>query len=132
MRRSFLVGIMMTFAMPWMASADDVGVTFVQPADGASVGREVHVVMAVHGMEVRPAGELVPGTGHHHLIIDGGPVPKGETVPKDARHLHFGKGQTEATIHLTPGEHTLTIQFADGYHHSYGPALSRTITVHVK
>ena len=53
-------------------------------------------------------------------------------VPADATHLHFGKGQTETMLKLTPGKHTLTLQFADGAHQSYGPDLSSTITVEVK
>ena len=72
------------------------------------------------------------GTGHHHLIIDGHPVEAGKAVPADATHLHFGKGQTETTLKLAPGPHTLTLQFADGLHQSYGPEMSATITVTVK
>lgn len=108
------------------------GVSFEEPADGATVGRDVKVVMKVRGMEVRPAGKLIEGTGHHHLIIDGAYIPEGQVVPKDATHLHFGKGQTETVIHLTPGKHTLTLQFANGLHQSYGKKMSKTITVYVK
>jgi len=107
-------------------------VEFIQPQDGMDVGPNVKVVMDVHGMKVHKAGELIEGTGHHHLIIDGSFVPKGEVVGKDATHKHFGKAQTEAMIELTPGEHTLTLQFADGHHQSYGRNLSETIHVHVK
>jgi hypothetical protein len=107
-------------------------VYFVQPADGAEVGPNVHVIMGVRGMKVRPAGEFVKGTGHHHLIIDGSPLPQGKVVPKDDHHMHFGKGQTEADIRLSPGRHTLTLQFADGLHRSYGPALSSTVHITVK
>jgi len=107
-------------------------VAFTGPQDGASVGQDVKVVMDVHGMQVHKAGELIDGTGHHHLIIDGQFVPKGEVVGKDATHKHFGKGQTETTIHLMPGEHTLTLQFADGHHQSYGRDMSETIHLHVK
>jgi len=88
--------------------------------------------MGVRGMQVRPAGDIVEGAGHHHLIIDGAFVPKGGTVSKDATHRHFGKGQTEATIELSPGMHTLTLQFADGHHASYGKAMSETIHITVK
>lgn len=106
-------------------------VSFTEPADGATVTSPVHVVMAVEGLTVNPAGVLMPATGHHHLIVDGQPVPMGETVPKDATHIHFGKGDAETSLELTPGKHTLTLQFADGMHRSYGPDLSSTITVTV-
>ncbi|MCB1894334.1 MAG: DUF4399 domain-containing protein [Rhodocyclaceae bacterium] len=108
------------------------GVSFVSPADGARVPSEFKVEMAVDGMMVKPAGELVEGTGHHHLIIDGEAIAEGSPVPADDQHRHFGKGQTETTLTLAPGSHTLTLQFADGMHRSYGPAMSSTITVVVE
>lgn len=111
---------------------EDQGVFFLSPVNGATVGRSVKVEMGVKGMKVRKAGKLIEGTGHHHLIIDGSHVPKGVTVPKNRRHLHFGKGQTEATILLSPGEHVLTLQFANGHHQSYGRAWSKTVRVTVK
>ena len=107
-------------------------VHFVAPTDGATVPQTFKVEMGVTGMTVEPAGELNEGHGHHHLIVDGSAVAAGETVPADERHIHFGKGQTETTLTLPPGEHALTLQFADGLHRSYGPALSRTITVQVE
>jgi len=127
------LGIVMFLAAAGAAAHEaSVDVYFVAPKDGATVGQDVHVVMGVDGMQVQPAGKAVEGAGHHHLIVDGGPVPAGQVVPKDATHHHFGKGQTETTLHLAPGDHTLTLQFANGLHQSYGPAMSRTITVHVK
>jgi len=112
-------------------------VSFVQPVDGATVAGTFKVIMAVEGMKVHKAGEIIPGTGHHHLIIDGNGgedfyIPMHAVVVKNHTHLHFGKGQTETTLHLFPGKHTLTLQFADGHHKSYGRALSQTITVTVK
>jgi len=113
-------------------SAFAAGVSFVEPQDGEKVGQDVHIVMAVEGMSVHKAGDVIKKTGHHHLVIDGSFVPKGDTVVKDATHKHFGKGQTETILHLTPGEHTLTLQFADGHHQSYGKKMSQTIHVFVK
>lgn len=107
-------------------------VQFVEPADGAKVKSPLTVKFAVEGMTIRPAGEIVPDTGHHHLVIDGGPVPAGTVVPMDATHLHFGKGQTETTVELAPGAHELTMQFADGAHVSYGEPMSATVTVTVE
>ncbi|MGF6859283.1 DUF4399 domain-containing protein [Paraburkholderia sp. CI3] len=112
--------------------AQAAGVTFVQPADGATVTSPVHVVFGLDGMKIAPAGTLTDGTGHHHLLIDGKPLPKGEVVPATDKSLHFGKGQTETDLTLPPGDHTLTLQFGDGAHRSYGPEMSKTITVHVK
>ena len=106
-------------------------VFFKAPEDGASVKSPVKVEMGVEGMEVRPAGELVAGTGHHHILVNAEAMANGEVVPKDETHIHYGKGQTEAELELAPGEYTLTMQFADGMHRSYGPALSASIKVTV-
>ncbi len=114
-----------------MADGHMKGAYFISPQAQANLGTTVDIKMGIHGMKVRQAGELVAGTGHHHLIIDGGFVAKGEVVSKDAQHIHFGKGQTETSITLTPGKHTLTLQFADGFHQSYGEQASQTITVTV-
>lgn len=110
----------------------EAGVNFSTPADGAVVKSPLKVGFQVSGMEVRPAGDLSENTGHHHLIVDGAPIPAGTIVPKDATHMHYGKGQVEATVELTPGKHTLTMQFADGNHMSYGPDYAKTITVKVE
>ncbi|RYZ72141.1 MAG: DUF4399 domain-containing protein, partial [Proteobacteria bacterium] len=64
--------------------------------------------------------------------IDSPAVELGMVVPADATHIHYGKGQTEDKITLTPGKHTLTLQFANGAHLSYGPGLASTIEVTAK
>lgn len=109
-------------------------VFFVSPKDGATVPTKFRVKMGVEGIKIRVAGEAPDEitSGHHHLIIDGAAIPQGVPVPEDAKHLHFGKGQTETEVTLTPGDHTLTLQFADGAHRSFGDKLSATIKVHVK
>jgi len=106
-------------------------VFFTEPKDGAEVTSPVKLAFGVEGMEVKPAGEVVEGTGHHHVIIGPAGVPEGEVVPADKKHIHFGKGQTEAELELPPGEHKLTMQFADGSHTSYGEVMAATITITV-
>ncbi|MBC8721757.1 hypothetical protein OKW38_002949 [Paraburkholderia sp. MM5496-R1] len=128
----WLVGVAAAGLLAGSGVAQAEGVTFVQPADGATVTNPVHVVFGLDGMKIAPAGTLTDGTGHHHLLIDGKPLPKGEVVPATDKSLHFGKGQTETDLTLPPGDHTLTLQFGDGAHRSYGPEMSKTITVHVK
>jgi Domain of unknown function (DUF4399) len=105
---------------------------FVEPKNGATVGQEFKVAMGVKGMEIKPAGDPTPNSGHHHLLIDAKPVKKGDVIPADEQHKHFGKGQTETMVTLPPGKHRLQLQFADLAHKSYGPAMRATITVNVK
>jgi hypothetical protein len=118
-------------AEPTTAPAD-AKVMFTAPKNGETVPQKFKVKFAVKNLKVEKAGVAKSGAGHHHLIIDGTGEPSGSVVPKDATHMHFGDGQTETEITLPPGKHTLTLQFADGAHMSYGPALSQTITVNVK
>jgi hypothetical protein len=117
---------------------DGAKVSFTEPVNGAKIqgpladGKvAVPVKMSAEGITVKPAGQLEAGSGHHHIEIDVEPEPAGTVVPKDETHLHFGLGQTEAKLMLTPGEHTLHLQFADGIHRSYGPKLSDTIKITV-
>jgi len=109
-------------------------VFFVEPKDGATVATKFTVKMGLEGMKLKKAGEDVDNIleGHHHLVVDGKPVPQGQVVPTDATHLHFGKAQTEAELTLAPGKHTLTLQFADGAHRSFGDKMSQTIHITVK
>ena len=107
-------------------------VVFVEPKDGATVSQNFTAKFEVEGMKIANAGIMTPGTGHHHLIVDGAAIPKGKPVPTDATHIHFGKGQGETKLSLKPGAHTLTLQFADGSHLSYGEMMSQTIHITVK
>ncbi|MDQ7728939.1 DUF4399 domain-containing protein [Halomonas sp. SpR8] len=126
--RWLVVLFLVMLAMPAMAKE---GVDFVTPEDGAELSNPIQVEMGVSGMQIEPAGTMEEGTGHHHLIVDGGPIAEGEVIPADDTHIHFGGGQTSYELTLPPGEHTLTLQFADGAHRSYGADWSSTITVDV-
>ncbi len=107
-------------------------VWFVEPRDGATVTSPFKVVFGVRGMAVEPAGEIKPNAGHHHVLINLDSIPAGEPIPVNTWHMHFGKGQTEAEIRLPPGNYKLTMQFANGAHVSYGPAMAATIKITVK
>src|SRR5205085_4957536 len=78
------------------APVEGARVFFIEPATGSTVTSPVTIKMGVEGMTVAPAGTVSPGTGHHHLVIDGKPAALGEVVPADDTHIHYGKGQTEA------------------------------------
>lgn len=107
-------------------------VFFVNLQDGDKVTSPVKVKMGVEGMEVEPAGELSVAKGHHHIVIDGNFIEKGKAVPADKNHIHYGSGETDVEIALEKGTHTLTLQFADGLHQSYGKNWSSTITIEVE
>ena len=110
----------------------DKKVFFKNLNNGDTVVSPFVVEMGVHGLKIHPAGELKTGTGHHHIIIDKGFMKFGEIIPMDANHLHYGKGDTIASLTLTQGLHQLTLQFANGLHMSYGEQFSNTINVYVK
>src|SRR5579872_3432150 len=96
-------------------------VFFKNLKNGQTVKSPFKVEMGLEGMKLDTAGAIVAGTGHHHILIDAGDsIAAGTVVPKDSTHLHFGKAQSVTELTLPPGKHTLTLQFADGIHRSYG------------
>lgn len=132
MRKLFYVMSAVIFATACAtASQPKPRVFFVEPADGATVAQELKVVMGIEGMAIKLAGDMTPDTGHHHLLVDAPMIAEGEIVPVDKpeQYKHFGKGQTDTTIKLAPGKHTLTLQLADGAHRSFGERMRKTITV---
>ena len=113
----------------------DASVYIISPKDGAEVGRTFTVQFGLKGMGIAPAGTYKADTptGHHHLVIDGETPNLKIPFPKDATHLHFGGGQTETSLTLTPGKHTLQLVLADHNHIPHNPPLvSKKITVTVK
>ncbi|MBJ04795.1 MAG: rod shape-determining protein RodA [Flavobacteriales bacterium] len=107
-------------------------VFFKNISNGDTLDSPFVVEMGVVGMKIKPAGPLETGTGHHHIIIDKKHIDYGNIIPMDETHLHYGKGDSIATISLPSGDHTLTLQFANGVHMSYGEQYSNTITIYVK
>ena len=103
--------------------ADDAMVYIVSPADGATVTNPVTVVFGLRGYGVAPAGVGKDGTGHHHLLIDTPLPPLDQAIPNDENHRHFGAGQTEVTLELTPGPHSLQLLFGDFAHRPHDPPL---------
>ena len=90
----------------------------------------LQVRFGLDNMAVVRAGVDMPNSGHHHLLIDAPLPPFDEPIPNDENHLHFGAGQTEATITLTPGKHTLQLLLGDANHLPHDPPVfSRPITV---
>ena len=109
-------------------------VSILSPKNGATVGQDVTVRFGAKGIAIKPAGDTTPDSGHHHLLIDQNELPPLDApIPNDATHKHYGKAQTEDTIHLEPGTHTLQLDLGDAAHRQFDPPIvSKKVTVHVK
>jgi len=111
----------------------DAELYIISPQDGDTVTSPVTIRFGLKGMGVAPAGVDKPNTGHHHLLIDTDVPPLDAPVPNDANHKHFGGGQTEVTLDLAPGRHTLQLILGDIAHIPHDPpVMSRKITITVK
>lgn len=122
-------------------SNPDAKVYFVNLSDGDTVQSPVTVVFGLSGMGVAPAGTDKENTGHHHLLLDRPPLGEGEDgadelangLPADDNHMHFGGGQTEVTLDLSPGQHTLQLVLGDAGHVPHSPPIvSEVITITVE
>ena len=117
------------------APAANAEVYFIAPQDGAHVHGPVTVRFGLKGMGIAPAGVKFDNSGHHHLLVDTdfSELKLDAPLPATDKVLHFGKGQTETTLTLPPGKHTLELVFADYLHGSFDPPLhSKKITVTVE
>ena len=106
----------------------------ISPRDGDTVSSPVTVRFGLKGMGVAPAGIQMANTGHHHLLVDVTEAPaQNQPIAKDDTHLHFGGGQTEATIELKPGTHTLQLVVGDYLHVPFNPSIaSKPVKITVK
>ena len=109
-------------------------VYIVSPKDGAKVKSPVTVVFGLKGMGVAPAGIKFDNTGHHHLLVDSdAPADLSLALAANEKSLHFGKGQTETSLTLPPGKHTLQLILGDSLHIPLDPpVISKKITIVVE
>lgn len=120
-------------------AAENARVYFVNLEDGDTVTSPVTVVFGLENMGVAPAGTEREMTGHHHLLINRAPYGEAEDddmsmgVPADDNHVHFGGGQTQTTLDLPSGEHTLQLVLGDAFHVPHTmPVMSDVITITVE
>lgn len=115
----------------------DAEVYIIAPSDGATVSSPVTVRFGLRNMGVAPAGVEREATGHHHLLIDTeSPAPEqsmDQPIPANDHYRHFGGGQTETTLQLEPGTHTLQLLLGDHNHIPHEPAvISEPVTITVE
>lgn len=122
-----------TAASAQTTAPEGAKVYFISPKNGDEISGPVTVKFGLAGMGVAPAGVEKAKTGHHHLIIDTKVTDFDNPLPADDNHKHFGGGQTEATITLAPGKHTLQLLLGDHNHIPHKPAvMSEVISITVK
>jgi hypothetical protein len=122
-------------APPAAAVAGTRTVTILEPAEGATVtGSSVAVRLAVTGVPIVPAGDLTPGTGHHHLYLDADVTPPTQPVPTvPGSIVHMGNAASEFRFDsVQPGTHRLIAVVADGVHVPLQPWVVDTVTFTVR
>jgi len=130
---SGFIGVPIALADGRTASSDGAEVYIITPVDAEQVSSPVTIKFGLRGMDVAPAGTEKANTGHHHLIIDAPLPPFDEPVPADDNYRHFGGGQTEVTLDLGLGNHTLQLLLADHNHIPHEPVIhSGRIIINVK
>ncbi len=116
-----------------VAAAPGSKLYFINLKNGDTVGSPVLVQFGLSGMGVAPAGIEKAGTGHHHLLIDVDSIDLNVPIPNSDQLRHFGVGQTEVTLPMSPGKHTLQLLLADHNHIPHHPAvMSERITITVR
>jgi len=117
----------------FVLGASESKVYFINLEDGDIVENPVFIQFGLSGKGVAPAGVDKENTGHHHLLIDVKAIDFYMPIPSSKNHLHFGGGQTETSIELTPGEHELQLVLGDLYHVPHSPPItSKKIKILVK
>ena len=132
MIKKYIVLLLALTHFPNFLASED-GVYFINIKNGDSVKSPVFIQFGLSGKGVAPAGVPMENTGHHHLLINVNNLDLSKPIPASKSHLHFGGGQTEASIDLPLGEHQLQLIFGDMYHIPHSkPLISEKITVIVK
>jgi Domain of unknown function (DUF4399) len=105
----------------------------LSPKNNASVNSPVTIKFGVKGLLIAPAGVNKHKAGHFHLLLD---VQKelsmGDPIPRDKHHLHFDQGETQTTLDLSPGKHTLQLVVGDEEHEPFEELISKKVTIVVK
>jgi Domain of unknown function (DUF4399) len=116
-----------------VAAVSGTQLYFINLKNGDTVASPVTVQFGLRGMGVAPAGVEKAATGHHHLLVDVAELDVNAGIPVSDQHRHFGLGQTEASVALKPGVHTLQLVLGDQNHIPHHPVvMSERITITVK
>jgi hypothetical protein len=107
-------------------------VYFINLIDGQIIKSPYIVQLGLTSeMGIAPALADWPDTGHHHIIIDSTITNMNKSISNKQIHLH--KGQTEISLKLESGKHTIQLLFGDYSHIPHDPpVMSEIINITVE
>lgn len=93
---------------------------FTNLQDGDSIETPFVLRFGLSRYGVAPIVQPVPGTGHHHLLVNRElPLDFTKPLPFNDQYIHFGKGQMETVLTFKPGTYKLRLLLADHRHIPY-------------
>jgi len=103
-------------------------VTIITPMPGVQTGSTVTVTLS-STVDILPAGDLTPGSGHHHLFLDADVSEAGVPVPSvPGSIVHMGDAsKTYVFEDVPPGAHRIIAVIADGVHVPLQPWVVDTV-----
>ena len=125
--------LLLMFISPFVISlennkigCDEVELFIANPKNGSILdSQEFKVEFGSKNILISPAGvnpekkDKCLISGHHHLIIINAydvTEKRNDPIPFERNILHFGGGQTEATLSLPPGKYILQLALGDYEH----------------
>ena len=110
----------------------DPKVYFINLEDGDRVESPFLIQFGLSNMGVAPAGTDRKNTGHHHLLINVNDIDLTKPIPSSSNHIHFGGGQTESLVELSPGNYSMQLVLGDMTHTPHQPPIiSKKINITV-
>ena len=114
-----LVALCCLTTLSW-SQPEESRVYFENISDGDSLTSPINIGFGVRGYKVGSAGDVGKRMGHHHQLINRNSIAEGVVIPNENNHKHFGGGETQPELNLSPGSFVVTLQFADRLHQVYG------------
>ena len=132
MLRIIAIVVALLLTLPSGLASAEPRAYLISPQNGQTVDSPFTVLFGLVDFGIAPAGIEAENTGHMHLIIDAPPPTMGEPIPADDSYRHYGGGQTQTSLNLPSGQHTLQLVMGDAAHVPIAGLYSEVITVTVR
>jgi hypothetical protein len=107
---SFICWLFLLTGIAMAQSPAGGGPIILAPKNGETVASPVTIRIGTRAGSVAAADRSADRQGAHpHLVIDA-PLPEaGKMIPMDSHHIHLMHGETQKTIPLSVGKHTIQL-----------------------